>query len=59
MRNSGIGVVASDVFTVDGTAPEAVRVCLGGPISRERLQGALDFMAHALEGPPEMAASFF
>ena len=59
MRSSGIGVVASDVFTVDGAAAEAVRVCVGGPISRERLQGALDFMAHALEGPPEMTASFF
>lgn len=59
MRSSGIGVVASDAFTVEGAAPEAVRVCLGGPISRERLKGALDFMAHALEGPPEMSASFF
>jgi len=59
MRNSGIGVVASEAFTVDGPAPEAVRVCIGGPITRERLQGALDFMAHALEGSPEMTASFF
>jgi len=59
MRNSGIGVVASDAFTVTGPAPEAVRVCLGGPISRDRLKVALDFMVHALEGPPEMAASFF
>ncbi|MCF3640450.1 PLP-dependent aminotransferase family protein [Rhizobium sp. TRM95111] len=59
MRNAGIGVVASDAFTVNGEAPEAVRVCLGGPISRDRLRGALDFMAHALEGPPAMAASFF
>jgi DNA-binding transcriptional MocR family regulator len=59
MRSSGIGVVASDAFTVDGPAPEAVRVCIGGPITRERLQGALDFMAHALEGSPEMTASFF
>lgn len=59
MRHAGIGVVASDAFTVDGTAPEAVRVCLGGPIGREALKGALDFMAHALEGPPEMVASFF
>jgi DNA-binding transcriptional MocR family regulator len=59
MRASGIGVVASDAFTVEGAAAEAVRVCLGGPIGRERLKGALDFMAHALEGPPELSASFF
>jgi DNA-binding transcriptional MocR family regulator len=59
MRASGIGVVASDAFTVDGNAEEAVRVCLGGPIARDRLKGALEFMAHALEGPPEMTGSFF
>ncbi|ANK90824.1 MULTISPECIES: aminotransferase-like domain-containing protein [Rhizobium] len=59
MHSSGIGVVASDAFAVEGAAPEAVRVCLGGPIARAKLQGALEFMAHALEGPPEMASSFF
>jgi hypothetical protein len=59
MRSSSIGVVASDAFTVEGQASEAVRVCLGGPIDREKLLGALEFMGHALEGPPELAASFF
>ena len=34
MRSTGIGVVASDAFTTDGAPPEAVRVCLGGPITR-------------------------
>ncbi len=56
---TGIGIVASDAFTVEGAAPEAVRVCLGGPLSREELGNALDFMAHVLEGSPERAASFF
>ena len=59
MRSSGIGVVASDAFTVDGPAPEAVRVCLGGPIQRPVLKAALEFMGHALESSPEMAGSFF
>ncbi|MUZ75623.1 aminotransferase class I/II-fold pyridoxal phosphate-dependent enzyme [Agrobacterium vitis] len=59
MRSAGIGVVASDAFTVDGTAEEAVRVCLGGPIRRETLKGALEFMGHALAGSPEMAGTFF
>ncbi len=59
MRASGLGVVASDAFAVDGAPPEAVRVCLGGPIARPQLLTALEFMAHALEGPPEMAGSFF
>ncbi|NVP55162.1 PLP-dependent aminotransferase family protein [Mycoplana rhizolycopersici] len=59
MRSSGISVVASDAFTVEGPAPETVRVCLGGPIGRDRLAGALGFMAHSLAGPPEMTGSFF
>jgi DNA-binding transcriptional MocR family regulator len=59
MRASGIGVVASDAFTVEGAAPESVRVCLGGPITRPALLGALEYMGHALEGPPELSASFF
>jgi DNA-binding transcriptional MocR family regulator len=59
MRSSGIGVVASDAFTVEGPAEEAVRVCLGGPIARPELQGALEYMGHALEGPPEMSGAFF
>ncbi|MEP9375153.1 PLP-dependent aminotransferase family protein [Aquabacter sp. CN5-332] len=56
---TGIGVVASDAFTVGGTPAEAVRVGLGGPIDRAQLERGLEFMAHALEGPPEMAAGFF
>ncbi|TCQ97967.1 PLP-dependent aminotransferase family protein [Neorhizobium sp. JUb45] len=59
MRTSGLGVVASDAFTVDGAAAEAVRVCLGGPISRAKLRGALEFMGHALEGSPERVGTFF
>lgn len=59
MRASGLGVMASDAFSVNGMPPEAVRINLGGPIARPQLQTALEFMAHALEGPPEMAGSFF
>ena len=59
MRTCGLGVVASDAFCVDGAPPEAVRVCLGGPMGRPQVQAALAFMAHALEGPPEMAGSFY
>lgn len=59
MRSSGLGVMASDAFTVEGTPAEAVRVCLGGSITRPHFRTALEFMAHALEGPQEMAGSFF
>ncbi|MBW6422244.1 PLP-dependent aminotransferase family protein [Rhizobium sp. XQZ8] len=59
MRAAGIGVVPSDAFTVEGVAPEAARICLGGPVTRSQLKAALEFMGHALEGPPEMSGSFF
>ena len=52
MRGAGIGIVASDAFTVSGPPPEAVRICLGGPIPRARLRDALEFMAHTLEQSP-------
>ena len=55
MRATGIGVVASDVFTVTGPPPEAVRVCLGGPISRDGVRRALEFMAHSLSESPALA----
>ncbi|QFR33816.1 PLP-dependent aminotransferase family protein [Ancylobacter sp. TS-1] len=57
MRTTGIGVVASDAFTVSGPAIEAVRVCLGGPASRAQIRSALDYIAHALEESPEVVSS--
>jgi DNA-binding transcriptional MocR family regulator len=58
MLSTGIGVVASDVFTVDGIPPEAARVCLGGPVNREKVKSALEYMAHALTHSPEVASAF-
>jgi DNA-binding transcriptional MocR family regulator len=57
MRATGLGVVPSDAFTAGGEPIEAVRVCLGGPISRKEIRSALEYMAHALEHTPEYAAS--
>lgn len=58
MRATGIGIVASDAFTIDDSPPEAVRVCLGGPADRLQVRGALEFMAHTLAEVPSMASSF-
>jgi DNA-binding transcriptional MocR family regulator len=52
MRATGIGVVTSDVFTVSGAPQEALRICLGGPISRMSLAGALEYVAHTLAETP-------
>ncbi len=59
VRRTGIGIVASDAFTVGATPMEAVRLGLGGPISRDRLKLGLEFVSHALEGSPETAAAYF
>jgi DNA-binding transcriptional MocR family regulator len=56
MRATGVGVVGSDAFTVCGNPPEAVRVCLGGPVSRTGVQGALEYMSHALTESPAVAS---
>ncbi len=58
MRATGIGVVASDAFVVSGEPDEFVRVCLGGPASRDTVRGALEFMAHTLAEQPAMASSY-
>lgn len=58
MRQTGIGIVASDAFTVSGNPDEAVRVCLGGPITRPKLVGGLEYMAHALTESPALASAF-
>ncbi len=58
MRSTGIGVVTSDVFTTDANPPEAVRVCLGGPITRASLEHGLEYMAHALMESPAVASTF-
>jgi hypothetical protein len=38
-----------------GKFPEAVRLCLGGPITRPRLAAGLEYMAHALTEGPALA----
>ncbi len=58
MRSSGIGIVASDAFSLTDTPLEAVRVCLGGPADRAQVRGALEFMAHALAESPSVTSHF-
>jgi DNA-binding transcriptional MocR family regulator len=55
MASSGIGVVASDAFSVSAQAPEAVRVCIGGIASRDDIQHALEQIARALRCAPVSA----
>ena len=56
-RSTGLGVVPSDAFTAAGPPPEAVRVGLGGPVTRTQIERGLEFMAHLLEKPPQSVAT--
>jgi DNA-binding transcriptional MocR family regulator len=48
MANRQIGIMPSDAFTVVGQPSEALRVCLGGPISLEQLREDLIALRDAI-----------
>ncbi len=51
LRTQGVGVVASAAFSTDGDPPDAVRICLGGPLTREDCDAALRLIADTLDHP--------
>lgn len=48
LRSQGVGVVAAAAFSTDGDPPEAVRVCLGGKLTRDECDDALRLIAETL-----------
>lgn len=56
MRGMGLGLTASDAFTVAGDPAEAVRICLGGPASRNDVGAALAVMAQGLRQAEDQAS---
>jgi len=51
LRMQGVGVVASAAFSTDGNPPEAVRICLGGPLNLAECERAVQLIADTLEHP--------
>lgn len=51
LRTQGIAVVASAAFATDANPPDAVRICLGGPLARDDCDAALRLIAETLEHP--------
>jgi DNA-binding transcriptional MocR family regulator len=51
LRTQKVGVVASAAFSTDGNPPDAVRICLGGPMSRDECDQALRLIADTLAHP--------
>lgn len=54
LRTQGVGVVSSVAFSTDSNPIEAVRICLGGPNSREECEHGLKLVAETLEYPHHM-----
>ncbi len=51
LRTQGVSIVASVAFSTDINPVEAVRICLGGPSTREDCEHALKLVADTLEYP--------
>lgn len=52
MRGHALGAVVSDAFVMQGQAPEAFRLSLGGAASRQQTRSALEFLRDAYDTPP-------
>lgn len=59
LRGHDVHVAVSDAFSVTEPAPEAVRVCLGGDVSRADVARVLELIADALEHPAATSSSAF
>lgn len=51
LRMQGVAAVASAAFSTDGNPPDAVRICLGGPLTRDECGRALALIADTIEHP--------
>ncbi|PLZ04080.1 GntR family transcriptional regulator [Burkholderia sp. WAC0059] len=51
LRNQGIAAVAGAAFSTDGSPPNAIRICLGGPQDRSDCRETLRAVAETLEHP--------
>ncbi len=54
LRSAGIGIVASDAFAL-GAPPEAVRLGLGAPATRDELTQSLLIVADLLSQSPAIS----
>jgi DNA-binding transcriptional MocR family regulator len=57
LRSRGAAVVAAAAFSTDGDPPDAVRVCLGGPVGRSDCAAMLHLIADTLDHPEHAHAT--
>ncbi|MDR6772871.1 PLP-dependent aminotransferase family protein [Azospirillum sp. BE72] len=55
LRSRGIAAAVSDTFLTAGPTPEALRICLGAPVTRADCRHMLEILADTLEQSPALA----
>lgn len=55
LRHIGVSAVSSAAFSTDNNPPNAIRLCFGGPISREQWEENLHQVAELIDQPSYMA----
>ncbi len=55
LREMGVSAVSSAAFSTDNNPPAAVRLCFGGPITREQWAESLTRVSEAVEQPAYLA----
>lgn len=59
IRTRPIGLVEGQAFAAAGQAPNAVRLCLGGPLTRAQIDTALGAIAATVSTPLQSAPTYF
>lgn len=57
LRARGVAVVGSHEFCIEKNPPEAVRICLGGPVDRAECQHALELIHDMLTQAPALTST--
>jgi DNA-binding transcriptional MocR family regulator len=56
LRGQGVSAVASAAFSTDNNPPDAIRLCFGGPISRDDWEEGLQHVADLIEQPAYLSS---
>lgn len=56
LRSHGVSAVAGAAFSTDNHPPDALRLCLGGPIGREACEEALQQIVDQIERPAYLSS---
>ncbi|MCP8688696.1 hypothetical protein [Marinobacterium sedimentorum] len=56
LRSHGVSAVASAAFSTDNHPPDAIRLCFGGPISRDSWEEGLQQVADLIDQPAYLSS---